>query len=706
MQKTLQLVVWTSLGICLSSGIRVVAEDPQDVPPQAVAASPGDAAAESAEGPAPVDGDASSLAAVKPRFQLHIPSVQELVGTAQRSTAGKITRHVQTMMDEFGSENGNGIDREVLAAVWSSLRDWPDTSLDLATFAADREGLPRWAFRVDMPIGQLHDRVIDIVESDDAESFFSGFELRIADGGFVAEVNGQPVAFVRSCGTGRTTVASHADLELSEPFFAGVDGEGPVLMSAQLDWSATEKDSGATFLSKFNVVTTIDYTVRSHRDSHWVDELRVNWPPVAGMTLKALLGCTRQTFFVPDEALMAVSFNAIGVQAVLDASVGLTDGDDTDTGVISSFGGSDTCLVVLPGRGFFPIPDVVTQCRISDRDEFEEAMTARIRKLNRTARKNDRFPSWKTVDVRGQRIFIHSGAMQTNGMVLPASMRSVLFVQTADDAKGREREFLVVAATSTNPEEFVEHWLDLPRPEDARFLPTNSGSNAELWVHWQEVFDQIEPYVNLSLVALSTDAVLPAEFGEEIPHAEAVAQLKYEGLRISHQGPVPLAVVVLPSMLSASLQESAGTDLARERLASRRLKVLYHHCRLFLRDTGRWPVEVAELEGYVDFAGHPELLELKASPRKRWSSWLGKIAKSDKDGKKRDEEENDDELYANIDDSLYVVEWRDDVWTLGIAPDTLDHLNQLYIDQEGRLHRVASVAKPASSETTNDDAPE
>ena len=245
----------------------------------------------------------------------------------------------------------------------------------------------------------------------------------------------------------------------------------------------------------------------------------------------------------------------------------------------------------------------------------------------------------------------------------------------------------------------MKHWLDQPRPEDARFLPTNSGSNAEVWVHWQDVFDLAEPYVNLSLVALSSDAVLPAELGEEIPDGAAVARLKYEGLRVSHQGPVPLAVVVVPAMFSASLQESSGSDLARERLASRRLRVLYHHCQLFRQDIGRWPEEVAELDGYVDFAGHPELLKLQMSPKKRWSTWLEKIVKSDDEDSDEDEEdESEDGLYADIDDSLYVVEWRDDLWTLGIAADTLDHLEQLYIDQDGQLHRVTTTSTDSTSE--------
>ena len=94
---------------------------------------------------------------------------------ARQSAAGKLVQHVQRMIAEFGGDNGNGVDPEAMVAVLSSLRDWPDTSVDFATFAADREGMPRWAFRVDIPVGQLHDLILDMVNSDVADSFFTGF---------------------------------------------------------------------------------------------------------------------------------------------------------------------------------------------------------------------------------------------------------------------------------------------------------------------------------------------------------------------------------------------------------------------------------------------------------------------------------------------------------------------------------------------------
>ena len=695
--KIVPSMIAVALGLCVVPGFPASANELPGLEPQPSVATTEVTAADS---PTSSDEQPPVPALLKPRFQLHVPSVRSLIQSVQGSAAGKIVQHVRSMIDEFGNENGNGVDREAPSAVWNALRTWPDTPLDFAMFAADREGLTRWSFRVDLPIGQLHDLLVDIVDSDTAEEFFSGTTLEVVDGGWVAEVNGNAVAHLRAHGTNQTVVSSHADLELPDKFFPGTEGDGPVLMAAELDWTNTEKDSGATLFSKFNVVTTVDYTVRVGSQSHWVDELRVNWPPVAGMTLKALLGRTRQSFFVPDEAFMALSFNAMAAQALLDASVGLVDGEDMEDGVLQGFAGSDICVAILPGRGFFPVPDVVTQCRITDADGFLDAMQVRIKQLNRKARKADRRPTWKRTTVRGHTVFWNNRDLQANGLTLPVSMRSVLFVQSAADAKGRERDFLVVAATSTDPAEFVEHWLDQPRAETAQFLPSSSGSNGELWVHWQQVFDQIEPYLNLSLVALSSDAVLPAELGEKIPPGRAVARLKYEGLRLTHQGPVPLGILVLPSMFSASLQESTGTDLARERVASRRLKVLYHHCHLFWKDTGRWPVEAAELDGYVDFAGHPELLKLKVSPKKRWSKWLESLLKSETDDQDSEEDDVDDELYADIDDSLYVVEWRDDVWTLGIAPGMLDHLDELYIDQDGQLHRVVASVKSAAPAAT------
>jgi len=165
-------------------------------------------------------------------------------------------------------------------------------------------------------------------------------------------------------------------------------------------------------------------------------------------------------------------------------------------------------------------------------------------------------------------------------------------------------------------------------------------------------------------------------------------------LTVSHAGPMPLGAVFVPPMatLAAAPDDFGGSDLARERLAVQRLDVLYHHSKLFRKDLGRWPAEVAELDGYVDFSGHPELLELELSSSKRWRDWFGGMFEP----KKREDEADDEleDLTKDINDRLYVIEWGREEWTLGLAPGTLEHLEKLYIDQDGEIHRSERNDKP------------
>ena len=157
-----------------------------------------------------------------------------------------------------------------------------------------------------------------------------------------------------------------------------------------------------------------------------------------------------------------------------------------------------------------------------------------------------------------------------------------------------------------------------------------------------------------------------------------------------------MGVLVAPAMITAStaLDASGDTDLARERIASRRLRVLYHHCKLFKKDLGRWPAEIAELDGYVDFAGHPELLKLRLSSQQRWREWFTGRFKFDEE---EDPDETEDSTGA-VDDDLYVIDWGRDSWRLGYARGTLVHLEELYIDQDGKIHRVEKTQTEKADE--------
>jgi len=123
--------------------------------------------------------------------------------------------------------------------------------------------------------------------------------------------------------------------------------------------------------------------------------------------------------------------------------------------------------------------------------------------------------------------------------------------------------------------------------------------------------------------------------------------------------------------------------------------VLYHHAKLFKKDIGRWPAEIAELDGYVDFAGHPELLELELSSRKLWRDLFVGFFEPEEE---EDDEDDLDEHVPEIDDSLFAVEWSREDWRLGLAPGTLDHLEKLYIDGNGVIHRIEKSVVPPNDD--------
>ncbi|MFQ5414960.1 MAG: hypothetical protein ACE5E6_10930, partial [Phycisphaerae bacterium] len=219
----------------------------------------------------------------------------------------------------------------------------------------------------------------------------------------------------------------------------------------------------------------------------------------------------------------------------------------------------------------------------------------------------------------------------------------------------------------------------------------------------------LHPYVNVALSATLRDALLPGldEIGDALTDAVITTKLGYSGVTTVHEGPIPIGVLAVPTMFAvgAGGDDGAQSDLARERLASQRLKVLYHHCVLFRKDQARWPAEVAELDGYVDFAGHPELLRFPMSSKKQRAAWVKAVfgtGTEDAD----EQEEADDDAETVLDDSLYVVDWGGASWTLGYAPDTLDHLDALYIDQDGRIHRtvkpVPKTTPPADGGLSDD----
>ncbi|MCP4592894.1 MAG: hypothetical protein GY842_19330 [bacterium] len=661
--------------------------------------------------PAPV---AEEEAAPKPRFELHVPSLHGLLTDARRSHSGPFIEHLGRLLTELGSSSAEGVDVEGASSVLAQVKAWPDTSVEAMIFAADNEGLAQWAVQLDWPLKDLHTRLQPLLTLEAAETLFAGITLTARpEGGYVLALPGTTLAYLLPVDDARSVVASHPDLELPEAPFRGTEETektGASLLVCRLNLQGTEKDSGATFWSSLSALTDAVYAMRVNETGEWVEQINVHWPPGVGMLAKAALGKVKQTFFVPDEAFGGFVFDAVSFQAMLDGIAGfgpqmMMDGPgrvtmvgEVETGPIASNTGSAACLTLLPGTGFAPIPDLVFQLKTQRAEKLIEDIREATKKSNKLFRDREQPEPWHEAEVKDRPIFWSDSHAVRGGSIMPFVNRPVLFITKEVDAKGRERDFLVVGMTTSSPKRLVRRWVESPRPKERRYLPDARKPHGEVWINWQQAYRLIQPYVNLSLAVISRDLLLPRmkDLQGRLTDAALVVKVRYSGIEATHRGPIPAGVIALPTLFGLATTETRGTDLARERSACRTLKVFHHHAELFKKDLGRWPAELAELDGYVDFAGHPYLLDLDLSAKKRRSDWLGDIfGDGDEDEEDGEEEEFDDEDdgMVDIDDDLFVIDWGREAWTLGIAPDTFEHLEQLYIDQDGKIHRVEK--KPA-----------
>lgn len=656
---------------------------------------------------------------ISARAEFHVASVKQLIHEMHRSRAGGFATELWNILLESSENTSKGFNHEELQKMLAQLHSWNDTALHGATFAPDTEGKSRWAFQVDWPIAELHERVKAILASDTAKDLLRGVALKERDGGgFVIKLPDSNLAFLIPVGGRQSIIASHADLVPPTDFIKLESGDGTSagapLVTCRLNLASTEKDSGATFFSNFSVLTAVTYAGRVDSDGDWDETIQLAFPPISGMGVKMFLGRVKQSFFVPNEAFFAGAFNSTVAPGMLEGMAGfgpqfmVSDSGQFEMvgaeslGPVSSRMDSELCLTVLPGKGFLPAPDLVFQMKSRDPDKFAEDVRKAVEEVNKIYRMRDQKEPWKEVTIRDRTVFWNDGG-QRGSFMMPLTMHPVLFMTKETDAKGKEKDFLVLGWTSTSPEGFVRRWLDLPRNKDSRFLPSGTKTDGEAWINWKQVYKWTLPYFNVGLNTggIRTLFPKPEAINEKLSDASVKLDLNYTGLSAKHKGPIPLGTIALPSMLAASLVEDSGaSDLSRERTASQQLRVLYHHCKLFHKDLGRWPAELQELDGYVDFAGNPQLLHLRLSAKKEWSEWLDSIFEMPKDEKEKEEDEE-----FKFDDDLYVFNWGKDKWSLGYAPKTFEHLESLYIDQDGLIHRkertvekqaVAPAAAPES----------
>jgi hypothetical protein len=644
-------------------------------------------------------------------MQLYVPSLQRLVAEVRRSHSGFLIAYLERLFRELGGAN-EGLQIETADAIIDQLKGWPDSSVALDLYAPDMEGRTRWALTLDWPVADLAQRIDALLKSPAAQTMFENLRLQPRTSQlFKLSLAGSELASLQGVGDDRAMFCTHQDLQPVPPPVVADDDERSAapLVTARLQFGGTEQDSGATFLSTFRVVTHVDYSAVVQESGAWWEKFELFWPPISGLGAKVMFDKVEQSFFVPEEAFGAAVFSSMALRGALDGALGfgpqmvMTSPGQMEmmgeaVGPLSAIIKQEACVVVLPGKGVIPTPDIVMQVRL-DRDvKAADALRPAIEAINKEFVERDQEAPWHEVTVRDRSVFWRDPAMFAPGAMIPVVMRPVVFQTTERDDRDREREILVTAWTSTSPEGLVRRWLDLPRGEAARHLPSRRKTSGQVWFNSKQLYAHLVPYANVALSAAVRGALLPsaAEVAGQLSDAEATVRLGYQGLSVKCVGPLPAGAVALPVMMSVAVEEGADadSDLARERLACRRLKVLYHHSKLFKKDLGRWPAEITELDGYVDFEGHPQLLRLQVSSKKRWDEWVddvfGAPDDDDKDPGKDAEDELEDPLAGQreLAEKLYVIEWGREAWRLGYVPGTLEHLERLYIDQEGVIHRV------------------
>lgn len=660
---------------------------------------------------------------ISPRFEAYVASTHAFVEAVQESRSSKILAPLFSRWAADEQDASEFLSQTV--ELLSQFADWPDTSLQLATYAPNREGKPRWRATSSWPLQECIKRLGALIDDERYDEYFEGVQIESSTDGFEVRLMDQSLAYLYTQDD-LTIITSHADIPAPITAYRGEQelDSRPVLMSCRRELAQTETDSGETFFSQFRFLTEFEYTLALSKEGDWVEQLSTSWPPISGTVAKAILGRVRQSFFIPQESLLGAAFEVTIMPATLDAMVGLgpqatytASGEmeyvgQNEPGILALYANPEMSLNLLEGNGFFPAPDIVLQSRLSDPNLWHSAMGASVERLNRDFVKRDQPQPWHVEDVDGIKVYWRDSSPMLAGASVPFFYRSVLFVSQERDARERDRDFLIIGFTSTDPLKLVKRWKELPRDADKTlYLPKSRRTNGQVWLNWHAIYRTVSPYMNLALSGASTGRLLqPIEdVADQLSPGLATMSVSYKGAALDHTGPAPFGVLAVPALFfSAQDTGSLNSDLARERVAIERLQLLYHHSKLFRKDIGRWPARVAELDGYVDFAGHPELLKLPRSSAQSWEEGFTGFFSIFGDEEDSDllDEPIDEGLGATgrINDKLYDISWGREAWALGYAEDTLDHLEKLWIDQDGHIHRT--LKQPESENKTEGESQE
>lgn len=627
-----------------------------------------------------------------PQVEIYIPSVTDLIDGYRRSRSAKLVEAFAGMMPRLERESDDDFDFAAIYSILEKIASWPDTSIALTTYTQDREGRPRWAIRLDWSPSELHKRMSELLELDETKNLLRDIVLREQDdASWSLELPEMPLAVLKSQGS-RSMIASNDELAPPEKLFgqkddpaaghtARVRGTGALIYCRLNMEAGDEGEKRRSMLAQFSIVSDVRYVAMVDADGRWRERFNVRWNPLIGLGIKTMLKKSTKSFDCPRDAyLTGVMHLAMG-EGLADTIAGL------DAGTIGSRAGGDMAFSVLAGEGFFPIPDIFYQFNVRRIDRIKKEIREAIRKDTDRRKDDDLLPAWHESQIDGKVVFWRDPSADQGGSFSFATFRTVVFFELSDRDEVGAQDRLIIASTSMHAEDTLRRWRELRRkPGDWMSVPDSSKSHWQVVANWRAVYELVQPYLSMLASTTETGGGAPRadELADALSPSTIDAKIEFAGLDVRHAGPLPFGAAYVPGITFASLSATVdpGSEAAREREACRHLRVLHHHATLFKKDYGRWPATVAELDGYVDFASHPYLLNIHPKDDGLLKGFVS-IFTGDKRRQAREEQESD-----QIDDTLYEIEWEEDSWKLMFREDEFIHHRTIYIDAEGRIHRV------------------
>jgi hypothetical protein len=664
-------------------------EKPQKAPPKSASTNP--AVQHTTTTPA-------AEQAPKPEVEVYVPSVAKLRQAAVKSRTAEVYRGLAGMLPTEVNETGEGMDLAAVLSLLERMAAWPDTSVALAIYKQDREGRPRWAVHLDWPLAMLRDRIEELLDAEAGRQLLKDIKLgETEEGGFRLELPDHLLAVLSSAEDKGSLISSDVDVTppatvFGQPSKAGEDDDSteqtkktkrPMLLYSRLNLAGD--DDGPSPFAMFSGVRDICYGLLLDDDGLWNEKIVVSWSPLVGTALKMAFRKTDKPFECPRKSYCAAAFN-------LGLGEGMADGvTGFPPGTIGSKASGAAAVSVVPGSGFLPFPDIYYQFRTSKKDRITESVRKAIDEDCKERKESDRPRAWREQRLGQETIFWRDPTADSVGAIMPVTYRTVIFFDQPPEGETGETR-LIVAQASTRADQAVAHWRELMKGSRSRItVPDSPKAHWQGRISWSSAYGLLQPYLCF-LASLAADSALPPtadELEDALTDSVVDVRIEYAGLQVRHHGPIPMGAFYVPGIVAASLGSSASmwSEAGREQIACRHLRVLYHHAKLFKADYGRWPATVAELDGYVDFASHPDLLYLRQQDRGFVERFAATFTTQKKPGEAVEE--------GDIDDSLYTIDWTPDDWRLGFRDGEFKNYASIYIDTDGEIHRTP---KPATTQ--------